>query len=61
MPLNICRGNMFNFVTHTWNKICGECEHNCTYCYVNELKKNANLMEKYSGEYRLSRSEFRTD
>ena len=34
MGLNKQRGNMYEFVTHTWNTIKGECYHNCNYCYV---------------------------
>ena len=34
MGLNISKGNMYDFVTHTWNTIKGECPHGCTYCYM---------------------------
>lgn len=34
MGLNKQKGNMYEFVTHTWNTIKGECYHNCNYCYV---------------------------
>jgi len=34
MPLNKSKGNMYEFVTHTWNPIKGECSHNCAYCYM---------------------------
>lgn len=34
MSLNISKGNMYDFVTHTWNTIKGECFHNCSYCYM---------------------------
>jgi hypothetical protein len=27
-------GNMFGFVTHTWNAIKGKCGYRCSYCYV---------------------------
>lgn len=27
-------GNMYDFITHTWNPIKGECPHGCTYCYM---------------------------
>lgn len=27
-------GNMYDFVTHTWNVIKGRCEHDCVYCYM---------------------------
>ncbi len=34
MGLNIARGNMYPFVTHTWNTIKGKCPHDCSYCYM---------------------------
>ena len=34
MALNISKGNMYNFVTHTWNVIKGECYHDCSYCFM---------------------------
>jgi DNA repair photolyase len=39
MALNKVRGNMYGFVTHTWNPIKGLCPHGCTYCYMNKLYK----------------------
>jgi len=32
--LNESKGNMYPFVTHTWNPIKGECPHACSYCYM---------------------------
>ncbi len=32
--LNKQRGNMYGFVTHTWNPIKGKCSHDCNYCYM---------------------------
>ena len=34
MGLNISKGNMYDFVTHTWNTIKGKCYHDCSYCYM---------------------------
>ena len=34
MGLNISKGNMYDFVTHTWNTIKGACPHDCQYCYM---------------------------
>ncbi len=39
MALNIISGNMYSFVTHTWNTIKGECPHGCTYCYMKRFGK----------------------
>lgn len=34
MPLNKSAGNMYEFVTHTWNPVRGNCSYGCRYCYV---------------------------
>jgi len=34
MGLNVSKGNMYKFITHTWNTIKGQCYHDCTYCYM---------------------------
>lgn len=34
MSLNKQSGNMYPFVTHTWNPIRGCCPHECSYCYM---------------------------
>jgi DNA repair photolyase len=38
--LNKSRGNMYGFVTHTWNVIKGKCYHDCSYCYMKRFKLN---------------------
>lgn len=32
--LNKSKGNMYPWVTHTWNPLKGRCPHNCNYCYM---------------------------
>ncbi len=32
--LNPVKGNMYSFVTHTWNTVKGKCPHGCRYCYM---------------------------
>ena len=32
--LNRQKGNMYPWVTHTWNPIRGRCPHECAYCYM---------------------------
>ncbi len=32
--MNKQKGNMYPFVTHTWNPIKGKCPHDCSYCYM---------------------------
>jgi len=34
MALNKQKGDMYGFVTHTWNPIWGRCLHGCSYCYM---------------------------
>ena len=40
MPLRPQSGNMYPFVTHTWNPIKGRCSHDCSYCYMKRFKLN---------------------
>ena len=47
------KGNMYEFITHTWNPIKGECQHDCSYCY---MKRWGNL-----NPVRLDEKDFRTD
>lgn len=35
--LNKTKGNMYPWVTHTWNPIKGKCSHECVYCYMNRF------------------------
>ena len=34
MPLKKSTGNMYPWVTHTWNPIKGDCGYGCKYCYT---------------------------
>jgi len=34
MSMNKSGGNMYDWVTHTWNTVKGQCPHGCTYCYM---------------------------
>lgn len=43
MGLNIQKGNMYEFVTHTWNTVKGECPHGCSYCYCKRWGKQSLL------------------
>ncbi len=53
MALNPRKGDMYGFVTHTWNTVKGVCEHDCLYCYMKEFGKQKEL--------RLDDTEFKTD
>lgn len=46
------KGNMFEWVTHTWNAVKGKCSHDCKYCYMKIFPL---------GELRLDRKELLTD
>ncbi|MDR1902551.1 MAG: phage Gp37/Gp68 family protein [Treponema sp.] len=34
MPLKKAAGNMYSWITHTWNPVRGKCPYECSYCYV---------------------------
>jgi DNA repair photolyase len=34
MGMNEQKGNMYDWITHTWNTIKGICSHDCDYCYM---------------------------
>src|SRR5574343_145076 len=47
------KGNMYSWVTHTWNPVKGECSHGCTYCYMKRWGKQ--------NPVRLDEKELNTD
>ncbi len=49
MPLNKSKGNMYGFITDSWNPIRGKCSHECKYCYNLGrpfFEKDVQLVEK---------------
>jgi len=61
MPLNKSTGNMFKFVTHTWNIIKGACPFDCTYCYMKrwgEGRLKAPRLDKAEMKTDLGRGNF---
>lgn len=48
MAFNESRGNMYPFVGSTWNPIKGECEHDCSYCYMKKWGKSPVLHQDMS-------------
>ena len=52
------KGNMYIDVTHTHNDIKGKCFHNCSYCYMDSIRKRYNQKEKepYLDEKELSKN-----
>ena len=53
MPLNVSKGNMYGFISHTYNAIKGKCPHGCTFCYMNKFGEQKPL--------RLDEKELKTD
>jgi len=45
------KGNMYEFISHTWNPVRGRCLHMCDYCYMKKWKL---------GEIALHEDEFKT-
>ena len=39
MALIESKGNMYSWISHTWNTVKGECPHGCTYCYMKRWGK----------------------
>lgn len=52
MTINKQTGQMYPWVTHTWNTIKGKCPHDCLYCYMKIYKQP---------ELHLDEKEFKTD
>ena len=59
MGLNKTNGNMYPWVTHTWNPLAGKCQHHCHYCYMK--RSFLGNLKKYKGEVRLTEGELDTD
>ena len=60
MGLNKQKGNMYGFITHTWNPIGGECPHKCIYCSTHSFYY-PHLKKKYSGPPVLIKEELNTN
>lgn len=53
MALNESKGNMYSWITHTWNTVKGKCPHGCTYCYMSRWGNQKTV--------RFDESELKTD
>ena len=42
--LREAKGNMYKFITHTWNPIKGKCLHDCAYCYMKSIPQYSKPM-----------------
>jgi len=51
--LNPSKGNMYPFITHTWNTLKGKCPHDCSYCYMKRFGEQKPI--------RFDKSELNTD
>jgi DNA repair photolyase len=60
MPLRKAKGNMFDFITHTWNPIKGICSHDCAYCYMKKWGplKNQPHFDKREYNFDLGENNF---
>lgn len=59
--MNKAKGNMYPFVTHTWNPLAGECTMNCDYCSTKRLKERYPVLkEKYSEPPRIVEHEMKS-
>jgi len=47
------KGNMYEWVTGTWNPLAGKCPHGCVYCSTHKLMRYPVIQQKYTGEIRL--------
>lgn len=48
------KSNMYEFIGETINPLLGKCQHSCSYCYVEGLKRRFEVLNtRYSGEVRL--------
>jgi len=61
MGLNKSTGNMYGFVSHTWNPLGGACLHNCVYCSTEKLKRYPVIAKKYRGPVYLVEKEMKTN
>jgi DNA repair photolyase len=59
MGLNKTNGNMYPWVTHTWNPLAGQCQHDCHYCYMK--RSFLGNLKKYKGNVKLNNEELDID
>ena len=57
MGLNKCKGNMYDWITHTHTHLAGKCPHGCVYCSIQDLQRRFDSLS-YSGPLRLKEKEF---
>jgi len=49
------KGNMYEFLSHTWNPVKGKCSHNCSYCYMKDIRERFSQTERepYISDYEM--------
>ena len=52
---------MYEWITHTWNPLAGECPHGCSYCSTNKLMRYPGIKNKYTGPPRVHELEMKTN
>jgi len=58
MALNKTKGNMYPWVTHTWNPIKGKCPHDCSYCYMKRFPQGELRLDEKALKDNLGESNF---
>lgn len=58
MSLNKQSGNMYPWVTHTWNTIKGRCPHDCMYCYMKRFKQPSLHLDNREFNVNLGKGNF---
>ena len=56
--LNESKGNMYPFISHTWNPIKGICSHDCSYCYMKQFKQKPLRLDEKDLKTDLGRENF---
>ncbi len=59
MSLNTQKGDMYGFVTHTWNAIKGKCLHDCVYCYMKRFPQKELRFDEKELKTQLSKGDER--
>lgn len=52
------KGNMYDWLSHTWNAIKGKCPHDCSYCYMKVFKLKEVRLDEYELKTDLGKGNF---
>lgn len=56
--MNEQKGNMYGWITHTWNAIKGKCSHDCSYCYMKRFPQNPIRLDEKELKTNLGENNF---